>query len=202
MSLNCAMLSADGRLVIPLPQEKSFYSQDTVKLVLDCSENGYPGTSTGYWSSQGLLYLSNRRIVFIPSSPTEQFQSLNIPILHLKNWTLEQPWFGANYIEGIVIPVPGGGLVKNGKLTLTFREGGAIEFTTILQNLMERMSEINEVPSHHEPLPTYHADASTTSSSTMAAPTTYAMPMPMPMPMPPPSVNQDLPPAYNDIQRF
>jgi hypothetical protein len=38
MSLNCVMLTQDGRSSVPLPQEKMFFSQDNVKLVLDCNE--------------------------------------------------------------------------------------------------------------------------------------------------------------------
>jgi hypothetical protein len=32
------MLSTDGCSAIPLPQEKTFFTQDKIKLVLDCSE--------------------------------------------------------------------------------------------------------------------------------------------------------------------
>ncbi|KAI8336338.1 hypothetical protein BC941DRAFT_428931 [Chlamydoabsidia padenii] len=220
MSLNCAMLSNDGRSVIPLPQEKVFFTQDKIKLELDCSENDYPGNSGGHWTSQGLVILSNRRIVFIADTPSESLQTLNIPILHFKNWKLEQPWFGANYIEGTVIPVQNGGLVKNGKLTLVFREGGTIEFTNLLRALSERLAETNEIPSHLEPLPTYQAEGSSTGSDQVyppppsnqvypPPPSNQAYPPPpsnqlMSMPTPPnptmPVVpNQDLPPAYQDI---
>ncbi|KAI9302100.1 hypothetical protein BJ944DRAFT_153481, partial [Cunninghamella echinulata] len=154
MSLNWVMLSQDGQSPVPLPQEKMFFTQDAVKLVLDCNENGYPGNTGGHWESKGTVHLSNQRIIFIAQHPTHEFQSLNIPILNLKQWKLEQPWFGANYIEGVVLPVPNGGL-KKGKVVLTFIEGGATEFTTILHNLLERLSETNEIPSHYESLPSY-----------------------------------------------
>ncbi|KAI8097777.1 uncharacterized protein BX664DRAFT_327245 [Halteromyces radiatus] len=200
MSLNCAMLSHDRQSVIPLPQEKAFFTQSSIKLVLDCSEDGYPGNSSGYWSSQGLIYLSNQRIVFIAQKPNDSLQSLNIPILHLKNWKLEQPWFGANYIEGIVLPVSGGGLLKNGKLRLTFTEGGAIEFTTILQALYERLAETNEMPSHFEPLPTYQSE----SSSSTAMPEYSQQQSTTSMSLPSQRVadeEDDLPPSYDAIHQ-
>lgn len=47
-----------------------------------------------------------------------------MPIMNFKRWKLEQPWFGANYISGVLLPVPGGGLMRNGQVKLTFSEGG------------------------------------------------------------------------------
>ncbi|CAO3680214.1 unnamed protein product [Rhizopus stolonifer] len=133
-----------------------FFTQSDVKLVLDCNEEpGYPGNSSTYFeSSRGTVILSNQRIIYLVDKPSE-LNNLNIPILNFKQWKLEQPWFGANYVSGIVLPVPGGGLIKNGQLRLTFSEGGAIEFANILRNLLERMGETNEIPREYEPLPQY-----------------------------------------------
>lgn len=38
MSLNWVMLTQDGTAPVPLPQEKIFFTQSHVKMVLDCSE--------------------------------------------------------------------------------------------------------------------------------------------------------------------
>ncbi|ORX59777.1 hypothetical protein DM01DRAFT_151005 [Hesseltinella vesiculosa] len=174
MSINWVTLHPDGRTPVPLPQEKMFFTQDKVSLVLDCTQpNVYPGHGTSAkWAAHGEVTISNQRVMFIAQPSTPQFQSLNVPILKFKNWKLNQPWFGANNIQGTVIPVPGGGMETHGQLTLTFQEGGAIEFTTILRNLMERMAETSETPAHLEPLPQYQASS---------------------------SHDQDLPPNYNDI---
>ncbi|KAL1934668.1 hypothetical protein VTP01DRAFT_6850 [Rhizomucor pusillus] len=161
MSLNCALISPHDGMPVPLPGEQPlFFKQHKVKAVLDCNENGYPGNSAGHWEATGQICLSNLRgrvsqIVFVAQSETSSFKSLNIPIMDLKSWKLQQPWFGANYIEGIVVPTPGGGLPKPGKLTLAFTEGGAIEFTSIYRNLLQRVQETNEMPQHYEPLPPY-----------------------------------------------
>ncbi|KAI7901945.1 uncharacterized protein BX663DRAFT_512991 [Cokeromyces recurvatus] len=177
MSLNWVMLTQDGTAPVPLPQEKMFFTQKDVKLVLDCNDSvgGYPGNSEGYYeSNKGTVILSNQRIIYLaqPSSTHNslttmpQFKNLTIPILNFKSWKLEQPWFGANYISGTVIPVQGGGLTKNSQLKLTFTEGGAIEFTTILRSLLERMGEVNEIPREYEPLPAYEGNGDNSGSST------------------------------------
>ncbi|KAI8976225.1 hypothetical protein BDB01DRAFT_853275 [Pilobolus umbonatus] len=157
MSINWVMMSPDGHTPVPLPQEKTFVIQNKVKLVLDCNtDEGYPGTSGGYWEiNHGTVQLSNQRIIYLSDSPDTEIKSLNIPLLHFKQWKLEQPWFGANYVTGIVLPIQGGGLSRQGKVKLTFTEGGAIEFTHVLRELLERLSECNEIPVEYERLPTY-----------------------------------------------
>ncbi|KAI9018000.1 hypothetical protein CLU79DRAFT_706275 [Phycomyces nitens] len=187
MSLNWAMMSPDGQTPVLLPGEKVFFAQDSVKMVLDCNENGYPGNSGGYWEANGTAILTNQRVVFAASSPTQQFQTLNVPVLAWKNWKLEQPWFGANYISGTLVPVPGGGLSKNGKLVLTFREGGAIQFTAMYRELLERMGETGQTPQHCEPLPAYEGPSS--------GQTNYPPPS---SPPPPPTTQQDF---FADGQR-
>ncbi|KAI7892135.1 uncharacterized protein EV154DRAFT_505735 [Mucor mucedo] len=161
MSLNWVMLTQDGTAPVPLPQEKIFFTQSHVKMVLDCNETGYPGNSEGYYESdKGTVILSNQRIIYLAQNPTPEFKNLNVPVLNFKNWKLEQPWFGANFVAGVVIPVHGGGLTKAGNLKITFSEGGAIEFTNILRNLLERIGESNEVPREYEPLPAYQGGSS------------------------------------------
>ncbi|KAI8639303.1 hypothetical protein BD408DRAFT_421552 [Parasitella parasitica] len=159
MSVNWVMLTQDGKAPVPLPQEKMFFTQSHVKMVLHCNDSAgeYPGHSEGYFeSNKGTVILSNQRIVYLAEEATPiDFKNLNIPIRNLKNWKLEQPWFGANFVSGVVIPVQGGGLTKTSSLKVTFTEGGAIEFTNILRNLLERIAESNEVPVEYEPLPAY-----------------------------------------------
>ncbi|KAF7726042.1 hypothetical protein EC973_009107 [Apophysomyces ossiformis] len=186
MSLNCVMLTPDAKGFVPLPGEKIFFSQDAVRMLLDCNENGYPGNSGGYWEAKGTVTLSNQRIVFMATPPTAQLQSLNIPTGSLKNWKLEQPWFGANYISGVLLPVPGGGLPKSGKLELKFTEG-----------------ESNEIPQEYEPLPTYEGPSSaaavqfpTPAPATPAVPITQQYPPPPPgMPAAPPTQQYPAPPG-------
>ncbi|CEP07283.1 hypothetical protein [Parasitella parasitica] len=162
MSINWVMLTQDGKAPVPLPQEKMFFTQPDVKMVLYCNDSagGYPGHSEAYFKSdKGTVILSNQRIIYLAEAATTiDFRNLNIPIRNFKNWKLEQPWFGANFVSGVVIPVQNGGLTKNASLKLTFTEGGAIEFTNILRNLLERIEESNEIPAEYEALPAYQGN--------------------------------------------
>ncbi|KAI9487174.1 MAG: hypothetical protein EXX96DRAFT_552098 [Benjaminiella poitrasii] len=179
MSINWVMLTQDGTAPVPLPQEKTFFTQTDVKLVLDCNDSagGYPGNSEGYYeSNKGTVILSNQRIIFLAqtSTCTPQFKNLTIPLLNFKSWKLEQPWFGANYVAGVVIPVQGGGLTRNSQLKLTFTEGGAIEFTNILRSLLERIGEVNEIPREYEPLPAYEGDSNSSNPNHEPPPPQYS----------------------------
>ncbi|KAI9489613.1 hypothetical protein BDB00DRAFT_842225 [Zychaea mexicana] len=135
MSLNWAMLTSNGEdsggdpVLLPGEQGR-LYAQDKIKAVLE-------DQSSSRWEAKGRVWISNQRIVVIAESGS--FRTLNIPLTSFKNWKLEQPWFSANYINGTVVPTPGGGLQRPTTLTLTFTEGGAIEFTTVYRNLMERV---------------------------------------------------------------
>ncbi|KAI8068645.1 hypothetical protein BC940DRAFT_298704 [Gongronella butleri] len=216
MSVNWVMLGPDSCMPVPLPREKMFFTQEKVKMVLDCSDNttGYPGNTTGAsskWEANGVVTLSNQRIIFVARPSTAKCQSINIPITNLKKWKLEQPWFGANYIHGTVLPVPGGGMERHGLMTLTFQEGGAIEFTTMLRTLLERMAETSEMPAHLEPLPQYEGRESASSSTAVdsvsmmpagAAMGAFgAMGAATAMTAQPPGAqpHEDLPPSYDTI---
>ncbi|KAI8145109.1 hypothetical protein BJV82DRAFT_604970 [Fennellomyces sp. T-0311] len=142
MSLNWAMLVPDQEEPVLLPGEHGrLFVQDNIKVVLNDQSSS--------WEAKGRVWLSNQRIVVITTSGS--FRSLNIPLTGFKNWKLEQPWFSANYISGTVVPTPGGGLQRAATMTLTFTEGGAIEFTNIYRSLMERMA----AGGMEEPLPVY-----------------------------------------------
>ncbi|KAG2215941.1 hypothetical protein INT45_012325 [Circinella minor] len=131
MSVNWAMLSSEQGDPILLAGEKGrLYTQDKIKVVLN--------DQTSNWEVKGRIWVSNQRIVVISESGS--FRTLNIPLTSLRNFKLEQPWFSANYVSGTIIPTPGGGLQRTSTLTLTFTEGGAIEFTNIYRNLMEQIA--------------------------------------------------------------
>ncbi|CAO3688797.1 unnamed protein product [Umbelopsis vinacea] len=183
MSINWTMISQDGQTPVPLPGEKIFFKQSQIKFELDCGGSGYPGTSGGAWhDSNGTVFLSNQRIIYLPRQPTEHFRSFHVPLLSLKNCRYEQPWFAANYISGHVIPVAGGGLSKPGDLKLTFKEGGGFEFYSIFRELLERIDETNETPQHLEALPTYRPSPSFAATTRSVAPAPAA---------------DELPPAYS-----
>jgi len=43
MSVNWVMLTPDGKDIVPLENETTFYRQDGVRFELDSSNGGYPG---------------------------------------------------------------------------------------------------------------------------------------------------------------
>ncbi|RIA93506.1 hypothetical protein C1645_762169 [Glomus cerebriforme] len=222
MALNWAMIGSDGKSPVPLPGEKILLEQGKVSLVLDMG-GGYPGNA-GTLKADGGIYLTNQRVIFISRPLLDHFKSLSIPLLNLKEGKLQQPWFGANYYQAIVTPVPNGGLPAPGQLKITFKEGGGFEFSTVYKELMLRLFE-NEGTApveHTEPLPIYtprqenssSAQTSTTSCNNVVPPetslnnlgpsaeATTSRNISTSTEVRPPSVAPDeLPPAYDDITR-
>jgi len=174
MALNWAMISQDGRSLVPLPGEKVFFSQEKTSVVLDMG-GGYPG-NPGTYKAEGIAYVTNQRVVFVSRPALAHFKSLSIPLMNLREGRLQQPWFGANYYQAFVHPVEGGGMPCPGGLKITFREGGGFEFSTIFNEVKNRLyeSEGHAPPDTIEPLPLYTPRA--TSSESQSADTTSTAP--------------------------
>jgi len=216
--LNWAMIASDGKSPVPLPGEKILSEQNKVSLVLDMG-GSYPGNAETY-KADGIIYLTNQRVIFISRPILEHFKSLSVPLLNLKEGKFQQPWFAANYYQAIVIPVPNGGLPAPGQLKITFKEGGGFEFSTTFKNLMLRLFE-NEGTApveHTEPLPIYTprqenlSTTAQTSSSNVVPPetplnnlesstgaTTSRNISTSTEVRPPPVAPNELPPAYDEV---
>ncbi|CAG8589021.1 4142_t:CDS:2 [Paraglomus brasilianum] len=156
MALNWAMISQDGRSLVPLPGEKVFFSQEKTSVALDMG-GGYPGNPGGIYKGEGIIYVTNQRAVFVSRPAVAHFKSLSIPLMNLREGKLQQPWFGANYYQALVHPVEGGGMPCPGGLKITFKEGGGFEFSTIFNEVKNRLyeSEGHAPPDTIEPLPLY-----------------------------------------------
>lgn len=50
-------------------------------------------------------FLNISKVIFISRPALSHFKSLSVPLLNIKDGKLQQPWFGANYYQAIVIPV-------------------------------------------------------------------------------------------------
>jgi hypothetical protein len=92
-----------------------------------------------------VLYLTNRRIIYVPDKATESFQSFAGPILNLHDSHVTAPFFGPNVwqallqpVQGGGIPIPAGGAVD---LKLTFKDGGAFDFHTHYERVRERLQQ-------------------------------------------------------------
>jgi hypothetical protein len=82
------------------------------------------------------------KIVYLPSSPTPELQSFSSPILRLQDTFVRAPFFGANYWTASCTPVANGGIPPSHSLVelrLTFREGGAFDFSNIFDQIKERL---------------------------------------------------------------
>jgi len=212
MALNWVMITSDGLNPVPLPGEKIFFSQAKVSLILDCG-GGYPG-NPGTYQANGTLFLTNQRIIFISIPSLPHFKSLSVPILNLKEGKLQQPWFAANYYQGHVMPVHGGGLTVPGQLKITFKEGGGFEFSTMYNEALQRMLEADGTapPEHLDPLPVYSPPAERASTSNATSAPGAAQGRSSQVSTPPsapvterpnqPAINTgELPPSYDEIHQ-
>ncbi|EHK99888.1 putative UPF0664 stress-induced protein C29B12.11c [Glarea lozoyensis 74030] len=123
----------------------------------------------------GIVYVTNQRIVYLPTTPTAELQSFSAPILNLQDTFVRAPFFGANYWTATVKPVSGGGIPATHsavELKLTFKEGGAFDYHTIFEQIKERSHQAYTVARdngqngiadagniHLEQLPAYEAPA-------------------------------------------
>ncbi|XP_077908777.1 postacrosomal sheath WW domain-binding protein [Ictidomys tridecemlineatus] len=82
---------------------------------------------------RGTLFLSSYRVIFVTSrSVSDPMLSFMMPFDLMKNCTVEQPLFNANYIQGTVHAAPDGGWEGQATFKLVFKKGGAIEFAELL----------------------------------------------------------------------
>lgn len=194
-----------------LDNEQRLWASPTRTSLSLSTPNKYPGTNPlTISSSNGRVFITNRRIVYLPDLATPQFQSFAAPIQNLHDTHLTAPWFGPNVWVAAVQPVTGGGIdgvTTTIELKLTFRDGGAYDFHGKICEVKERWTQAREVGRadadvHLEQLPAYEesvrppaapAREPTTqrvaAESTLAAPTTRAAPPP-----------DEAPPGYDEVQ--
>ncbi|XP_078190269.1 postacrosomal sheath WW domain-binding protein isoform X3 [Callithrix jacchus] len=89
--------------------------------------NVFSGTKTG------TLFLTSYRVIFITShSISDPMLSFMMPFDLMRNLTVEQPVFAANFIKGSIRAAPDGGWEGQATFKLVFRNGGAIEFAQLM----------------------------------------------------------------------
>jgi hypothetical protein len=177
MSLNAAVLDTDNKPCL-VEGERLFFVQDNVELQYE-SGTGYPGQGHNYHVQGGVLYLTNVRVVYVPIG-FKFLKSLNIPLPNLKQGKLIQPWWDANRYEGIVEPVPNGGLRLEGSLKFIFRSGGGFEFSSIFLQLRARISDHDAI--NEEPLPLYEPNSTSDSTSDSTSRHVNLVPITLPPP--------------------
>nr|XP_020023751.1 postacrosomal sheath WW domain-binding protein [Castor canadensis] len=120
----------DGRGVA-IPQGESLLKQcSDVELSFPQSPQGsnlFSGTK------RGTLFLTSYRVIFVTSrSASDPMLSFMMPFDLMKNCTVEQPVFGANYIKGTIQAAPDGGWEGQATFKLVFKKGGAIHFAQLM----------------------------------------------------------------------
>lgn len=137
-----------SRDFVRLPGEKPVYKSSTRTALAITTPKNYPGNNPlNIYSSAGIAYLTNQRIVYLPTKPTPDFQSFSAPLLNLHDSHISVPWFGPNAWQAAVQPVPGGNLSSSHaaiELKLTFNEGGAPDFHSNFERIKERLQQAVE----------------------------------------------------------
>jgi WW domain-binding protein 2 len=160
------MLSPSTPPFTPLPLEQTLFTSPPRIAFSLSTPSHYPGKQQNPPFSlthpAGILYLTTRRIIYLPDKPTEKLQSFAAPILNLHDSHVTAPFFGPNVWTAALQPVQGGGIPVTGprgglvEIKLTFKEGGAFDFHTKFEQVKERLQQAVEVS---------RSDAGTSSSS-------------------------------------
>ncbi|XP_056608907.1 postacrosomal sheath WW domain-binding protein [Triplophysa dalaica] len=94
-------------------------------------------------TKKGSVYLTQYRVLFVSSHMKEKFCSFMFPYYLMKNCSIEQPVFAANYIQGLIKAEAGGGWEGQANFKMCFPSGGAIELG---QHLFKLASNASRAP--------------------------------------------------------
>ncbi|KAI9714369.1 MAG: hypothetical protein M1820_000330 [Bogoriella megaspora] len=138
------VMLADGGFT-PLPGEQTLYtSPPRTALSLQSLAKQQGPVPYSMQSGAGTVYLTNRRIVYLPAAATPHLQSFTAPILNLHDTRVTAPWFGPNVWTAVLQPVSGGGIpaqLAAVELKITFKDGGAFDFHTSYERVKERLQQ-------------------------------------------------------------
>lgn len=186
---------------IPLPNERLLRTTPPRIALSITTPKAYPGNSSvSIASPSGVVYLTNQRIVYLPTNPTPDLESFSCPLLNLHDTHITAPFFGPNAWTALLQSVPNGGIPSTPsaiELKLTFKEGGAYDFHSDFEAMKERLQQAVEnardsgTTEHGrmpgiglqgvdlEPLPAYEATASPSSPNTENPATSHRTPQPL-----------------------
>ncbi|OQR87453.1 hypothetical protein ACHHYP_08824 [Achlya hypogyna] len=128
MSVDAIVLT-DMTPMLVSPFERFDFVLSDVKFSIH-SGSGYPGEGGVYVGKVGRLFLSAYRLVYVEMDATNRhFRSFSLPLYAIhSNHRFHTPYIGRPTYEGVVSPVPGGGLVGLGRFAFTFLRVGFDEF--------------------------------------------------------------------------
>ncbi|EME45507.1 hypothetical protein DOTSEDRAFT_150592 [Dothistroma septosporum NZE10] len=153
MSINWVMLSpATNPPFTPLPGEQVVCVAPGKRIGFDLSTpKHYPGRQAqpyGLSHSNGSLYITNRRVIYLPDKPTERFKSFAVPILDLQDAHVSLPWFSANTWNAAFKATSGGGIPPSAgilELKFTLRDAGVSDFHSSYERIKERLMQAVDV---------------------------------------------------------
>ncbi|KAI0011495.1 hypothetical protein F4779DRAFT_572981 [Xylariaceae sp. FL0662B] len=170
MSINWVMLSRAGGIE-PLPHESILHrTRGRIGLSITAPNQPPPGVEPlSIKSESGTAYITNQRLIYLPSKPTEQFKSFSSKILSCQDSRMFSSWIGPWYWETMVRPVPDGNIppeFPRVNLRLTFKDGGSSEFEAKFVELKARLHHAAQIAEesgqrnwvqtvHDEQLPEY-----------------------------------------------
>ncbi|KAL2266208.1 hypothetical protein VTJ83DRAFT_5560 [Remersonia thermophila] len=162
MSINWVMLTRDGEIV-PIPGEKILHtSRPRVSIDISTPRELNTANPFSLKCDNGIAYITNQRVIYLPARPSEDFKSFFTPVLNFTDTHVHSSWIGPWSWGGTVRPVPGGGIpahIPQVEVKFTFRDGGHSDFQTKFEWLKERLhhaQELGLVPAQNfEPPPPY-----------------------------------------------
>ncbi|KAK1759539.1 hypothetical protein QBC47DRAFT_372316 [Echria macrotheca] len=165
------MLTRDGKIV-PIPGEKIlFTSRPRVALEVSTPKELQVAEPFSIKCGDGIVYITNERVIYLPAIPSEQLKSFFSPVLNFSDTHVQSSWIGPWSWGGVVRPVAGGGIPMNIPridVKFTFKDGGHSDFQSKFEWLKERLhhaQELGMVPGQNfEPPPPYDPDAAGSSS--------------------------------------
>ncbi|XP_077025143.1 postacrosomal sheath WW domain-binding protein [Tamandua tetradactyla] len=84
-------------------------------------------------TKRGTLFLTSYRVIFVTShTVNDPMLSFMMPFDLMKDCTVEQPVFAPNFIKGTIMAAPEGGWEGQAMFKLSFRKGGAIQFSQLM----------------------------------------------------------------------
>ncbi|AEO64141.1 87445fdd-99e4-4981-b435-da98a5569bca [Thermothielavioides terrestris] len=166
------MLTRDGEIV-PIPGEKILHtSRPRVGLEIWTPRELQIAEPFSLKCDNGIAYITNERVIYLPARPSEDFKSFFTPVLNFSDTHVHSSWIGPWSWGGTVRPVPGGGIpmhIPRIEVKFVFRDGGHSDFQTKFEWLKERLHHARELglnPGQNlEPPPPYEAGAQPPPSS-------------------------------------
>ncbi|GAD97084.1 hypothetical protein NFIA_104810 [Paecilomyces variotii No. 5] len=148
LSTSSWVMLHENEAFIRLPNERLIYTSPPRTSFSLQPPSGYSGReSFSLQSNGGLVYLTNQRIVYLPSQPSQGLQSFSAPLLNLHDTHVSAPFFGPNVWTALVHPVAGGGIPSSlpaVQLKMSFKEGGAFDFHSNFERVKERLQQAVE----------------------------------------------------------